>query len=180
MIIFSNAENDFWPENTPKKKSDLERARDLLSDKKNDLSKATSNLRENMEALSVLQKQEKLRVEDLKREALRLQRTFQSIKDEGAQMSDIDKELLKIFIALEEEASREVQSKPPNDILDDVLSKYKAAEGKDMFDGLDKLDVGEILRDAWAHDQASALKLERAILDEVGPFIPASHPLFNW
>lgn len=180
MIIFSNAENDFWPENTPKKKSDLERARDLLLEKKNDLSKATSNLRENMEALSVLQKQEKLKVEDLKREASRLQRAFQSIKDEGAQMSDIDKELLKICSALEEEASREVQSKPPNDILDDVLSKYKAAEEKDMFDGLDKLDVGEILRDAWAQDQASALKLERAILDEVGPFMPGSNPLFNW
>lgn len=147
-------------------------ARTFLLHTKNGISRITHNLRENIEALSIIQQNDSGKVLELQRETSRLQNALHSESDKRNQLGEYDKELLRICESLERASSLEAADR--DGMLRELLSELDESREEAVLVDAADLDVGRVLRSAWAKDQAATLKMEAAILDEVislSPFL---------
>ncbi|KAF8965310.1 hypothetical protein BDZ97DRAFT_1918445 [Flammula alnicola] len=156
---------------------DLEAARALVLQSNNDMSTLTAGLQESMEDLTLLRHQESAKLGDLQMEAERLQNALSStasdMKGRRSSMdmhdANVNGELQGICDLLEHEvALRDKGEGFETDALENLLSELDEGYLADKRGSSEQREpaVEEILRHAWALDQAVILRLHENALDK--------------
>jgi hypothetical protein len=130
-----------------------------------------SDLRDHTESISLIQKVEASKNEDMQMEASRLKAALSSMNMKSGSTNHIltmDPELEYICALLEHEADLREQGTPPTDLIQDFLQNLDAEDDKsEVFLYSSGVDVDAEISRAWCYNQFAILQTHEYGLDQV-------------
>ena len=160
---------------------DLDSAQNFLQDRQNEISILVTKLQQSLSHFSQLSLQEAAKIQDLKKEATRLENAFDSLRNKNLSSKELaslhrakhhggEKELQEICLLLEEEVgSREKHPEGKGEALEKLFSELDDSRlvNKPNVSIQEGTVVRDILRHAWALDQEAILNAHKEALEEV-------------
>jgi len=158
---------------------DLDSAQNLLQDRRNEISILVTKLQQSLNRLSQLSLQEAAKIQDLNKEATRLENAFDSLRNKNLSSKELtslhrakhhEKELQEICLLLEEEVgSREKHPEGKGEALENLFSELDDSHlvNKPNVCIQEGAVIRDILRHAWALDQEAILNTHKEALEEV-------------